>query len=580
MNLWGQTLDPKQFGRALAALGRTGVFRPAPLRSVLQLAWCGLRHGASLYTLVAWNAWRWPDRTAVDGDGEAVSYQDLWRRADHLASILSAYTSGTLGRPLDFGVALLCRNHVNFVALLLACSRLGLRTVLLNTSFLPEQVRAACHSQGLTLLICDDEFAPGLAEIGLAEVGLAEVEWAGAGMNIITVSALKASTTARPPTLRLALLRWRPRPRWRQATLVLLTSGTTRTPRTVQRRLHLGALLPTLIALLSSLRPEAGSPTLLTLPLFHGHGLATLGLSLTLAAPLHLFARGRPKDYWRCLTQQQIEVLVLVPTVLYRLLSSAERGLPLPTPPALRTPALRTIVSGSAPLGAALATQAQQAFGPVLFNLYGSSEAGLISLATPQDLLLCPGTVGRVLPGVEVQLQPLSSAEAGLSTAGLDDMEVGQVRVRGPLVVGNAASTDAGTECYETGDLGWFGSTGLLFLAGRHDDLLMIGGENVSPELIEDRIARLPCVLECAVTPVPSAEYGQAVHAYVVLKRGQEHTTPADLQHHLLVLLPRMLRPAEISVVKTLPRNQMGKLLRAQLNTQPVEPESVNTEPV
>ena len=157
---------------------------------------------------------------------------------------------------------------------------------------------------------------------------------------------------------------------------------------------------------------------MLTLPLFHGHGLATLGLSLTLAAPLHLFTRDRPEDHWRCLTDHKIEVLVLVPTILYRLPYSAETSQNLPpgtlspstSPPTISS--LRTMVSGSAPLSPALATRARQVFGPVLFNLYGSSEAGLISLATPQELLIAPGTVGRALPGVEIRLQPPRSAQA------------------------------------------------------------------------------------------------------------------------------------------------------------------------
>ncbi len=365
-----------------------------------------------------------------------------------------------------------------------------------------------------------------------------------------------------------------------RATLVLLTSGTAGQPRAVQRRLRPGDVLPTLNALLSSLRPRAGSPTLLTLPLFHGHGLATLSLSLTLAAPLHLFARGGPKDHWRCLREQKIEVLVLVPTILYRLLHSAgaSQNLPLNAPLPI-TPSLRTIVSGSAPLSPALAIQAGQVFGPVLFNLYGSSEAGLISLATPQELLVAPGTVGRALPGVKVRLQPLRSAQSGQGEPG-STPGVGRVQVRGPLVVGDAASAGTGTEFYETGDLGWFGPTGLLFLAGRQDDLLVIGGENVSPELIEDRIAQLPCVLECAVTPLPSAEYGQGVHAHVVLRSGQEQTPVAVLERDLRALLPRTLRPAEISVVQALPRNQVGKLLRSRLNPEPVESEPVHTEPV
>jgi acyl-CoA synthetase (AMP-forming)/AMP-acid ligase II len=106
----------------------------------------------------------------------------------------------------------------------------------------------------------------------------------------------------------------------------------------------------------------------------------------------------------------------------------------------------------------------------------------------------------------------------------------------------------------------------LLFLAGRTDDLLICGGENVSPEQIEARIARLPYISECAVVGVPDAEYGQGLHAFIVLK---PEAAPADLQRDLARLLPRTLRPRRITLLAALPRNAVGKLMRGRLQ-QPV----------
>ncbi|WP_424949861.1 AMP-binding protein [Deinococcus sp.] len=537
---------------ALAALRATGLFGPNPLRSVPHLVWCLLRHGVSLYAVVAWNARRWPDRPAVQDSEGAVSFRQLIDQADRAAARLESCTPAA-------STGLLCRNHAPFVALLLACSRLGLRTVLLNTSFSAEQIRAVCQAQGVSLLLCDDEFRPALEETGLRPLPVSALTAPAPG---IRVSAL-----LRPPFQ----LRLRRRGR---ASLVLLTSGTTGSPRAVRHSLSPLSLLPTLSALLIQLRPRPGSPTLLTLPLFHGHGLATLGLGLTLAAPLHLFARSGPEDHWRCLREQRIEVLVLAPTILYRLLHTSESGALAADLLEVGTlPALRTVVSGSAPLGAVLAAQARRRFGAALHNLYGSSEAGLISLATPEELSRAPGTVGRVLPGVRVRLQPLEPAR-GEVTPG----QVGRVTVQSGGVC-RAGAGGGSQRFFETGDLGWFGADGLLFLAGRQDDLLVIGGENVYPEMIEERLARLPYVLDCAVTALYSAEYGQAVHAHLVLKTrpgdigpgdiGPGETRLADIERDLRALLPRMLRPARISVVDALPRTPLGKLLRPRIGEPP-----------
>lgn len=321
---------------------------------------------------------------------------------------------------------------------------------------------------------------------------------------------------------------------------MLLSSGSTGPPKAVRREVSPAPLLPTLTALLNGPELRARAPTLLTIPLFHGHGLMTLGLCLAMGAPLHLFARGTPELYWQALTERDIEVLVLVPTVLYRLLETPSPG---------RAGRLRTIVCGSAPLGAGLATRALSRFGPVLSNLYGGSEFGLVSLATPGHLLAAPDSVGSVLPGVRVSVRRADGTPAPF----------GEVVVRGSMATGRPGSGQG------TGDLGRLTPSGRLTLAGRLDDLLIIGGENVSPEAVEARIAELGYVRECAVVGVPSEEYGQALAVLIVLHGGQGGVTRERVELDLRSRLPRMLRPARVTFVEELPRNALGKLVRRRL---------------
>ncbi|MFB9994877.1 AMP-binding protein [Deinococcus oregonensis] len=485
---------------AVSAISQTGLLGSRPAQALAQLGTALAQHGSSLYTLAVWAARRQPGAVALVDDDGPTTYRELVARADAIATHLPTPSRR---------VGLLCRNHLTFVATLLACGRLGVDAVLLNTTFSPKEVAAVCASQRLSLLVCDDAFAEGLS-----------LE----GVMLLPVSSLATLETRISPRRRGSI-------KPSGGSITILTSGSTGTPKAVQRGAGGLALWPTMTALLQQLPLRAGAPTLLTLPLFHGHGLATLCVSLLLGAPLYVFSRSRPEDHWRCLAEENIEVLVLVPTILHRLLNRPEP---------FNLPALRGIICGSAPLPGALAERTQRALGPVLYNLYGSSEAGLISLATPLHLLAAPGTVGRVLPGAAVQI------------------EAGEVWVRSGLTPAQ--------DWLGTGDLGSLGASGLLFLAGRTDDLLICGGENVSPEQIEARIAQLPEVLECAVVGVPDAEYGQCLHAFIVLK--PEAVYPTDLERDLARLLPRTLRPRQITLLAALPRNAVGKLMRGRLPVQ------------
>ena len=483
-----------------AASRHTGVLGAQPVQSALGLGWTLLRHGPTLYALVAWNARRTPNAVALVDASGPLTYRALLTRADAMAAELSRRI-----RRGD-GVGLLGSNSADVVATLLACLRIGARTMLLNTSFSAAEIGQVAREQQLRLLVCDGDW-PGRLR---GELGL--------DMPVCPLSSLRTAQTERPG------------PRCpRSGSLVLLTSGSTGTPRAVRSRVGLRAGLRVAGALMDTLPLRAGAPTLLPLPLFHGHGLAALGLGLALGAPLHL-CRPTKEVMWHTLQQEGIEVLVLVPTLLHRLLDGPDRR---------AAPALRAIICGSAPLGAPLATAALDRFGDVLFNLYGSTETGLISLATPADLRAAPESVGRVLPGVRLELHG----------------ETGRVFSNG----------------HDTGDLASWDAAGRLTLHGRADELLICGGEKISPLRLEERITALEAVAECAVVGVPWAEFGTSIHAFVVLNAGHE-PDPEQLRKELNSLLPRMFRPQNITLLDALPRSPAGKLLRSRLAHE-AEPE-------
>lgn len=508
----------KDLWRTYAALAQTGLLSPGPWPVLFQFLGCYLRFGGSLYTLAAWAALRFPERVALVEAGQRVSFRELISRADQLANQLGPDSKIT---------GLLGRNRIAYVETLLACSRLGREVVLLNTSFSAEQLGSLCRARALQTLICDPEFQPRV-EATLAVLA------AGAGQNISLPQILYTDHLAQAPSAPRLARRFNPR----TSRITLLTSGTTGPAKLVRRKLGLGETLGVLQGLLGALQPKTGEATLLTIPLLHGHGLATLALSLAMGAPLYLFPKAQAEDFLQCIQEQGIKVVVLVPTILYRLLGalSAEANLP-----AGKLASLRSIVCGSAPLDPSLATRCLKHFGPILYNLYGTSETGILSLATPDDLRQAPASVGRVLPGVRLRVMRSNQTEAATGEAG--HIWVGSLN---------------------TGDVGYLDPAGRLFLLGRADDMLICGGENVYPQTIEASLTdALEYVEECAAIGFPDPEFGQAIHLFVVVK--DEAVSPETIAQDLKAIFPRALRPKQITLVEALPRNLAGKIQRQEL---------------
>ncbi len=494
------------------AVRQTGLLGQNPWRAFAVFLACHWRFGASLYTLAAWAAWRYSSQTALVSDtqgdiksaAERFSYAALLEEVNGVAVRLNTAFEASRVRT----VAIMCRNHAMHVQALLACSRLGVDVLLLGTRLTAQQLQEISSGTRIDALICDAEF-----------------EARGQHLGALVIRAERSSFEALPKSDQGI-------PRRRTGSIVILTSGSTGPAKLIRRRPTLNQLLRTCAYLLEQVRVRTGNPTLLTVPLSHGYGLATLGLSLVTGSTLHMFARSDTHSFLRCITSERIRVLLLVPTILYRLLEQLRQA-----PESLDTSSIQTIISGSAPLDPNLATRALNQFGDVLFNLYGSSEAGLIALATPHDLRVAPGCVGKPLPSVNVRLlEPR-----------------GAVCVQGDLAL---------KRIWNTGDIGRFDAAGRLFLLGRQDDLLICGGENVYPETLERTINQLEGVIESAVIGVPDVEFGQAIKLFIVLKPTVKLEV---IERELQTRFPRALRPKQIVHVLELPRNAVGKLQRQRL---------------
>jgi fatty-acyl-CoA synthase len=223
------------------------------------------------------------------------------------------------------------------------------------------------------------------------------------------------------------------------------------------------------------------------------------------------------------------------------------------------TPRLRVIASSGSAIGDELAARILDHFGPVLYNLYGSTEVAVATIATPDDMMVEPGTAGRVALGVTVEIldgdgTPVPPGEIGRVFVGsgvrFDGYTGGgdKERVRGLI---------------SSGDMGRI-RDGLLFLEGRDDDMVVTGGENVFPNEVEDLLRRHEAIADAAVVGVADVEFGHVLAAFVVRRNGHK-LAAATVKAHVRDHLARHKVPRTVTFVDELPRNPTGKLIRRAL---------------
>jgi acyl-CoA synthetase (AMP-forming)/AMP-acid ligase II len=304
----------------------------------------------------------------------------------------------------------------------------------------------------------------------------------------------------------------------------VLTSGSTGAPKAVQRALPVRTLLGTLATHLELLPLRPGKPFVVYAPPHHGFGLSYLVAGLALGAPVVLAAGLDPDAVLTLAAEEGAELIVALPTQLRRL-AAAQRHRDSPS-------SVRAIVSGSAPLPADLLAQLREAFGDIVHNLYGSTEAGWSAIATPADLAQAPGTVGRAPHGVTIRIR---DADGDLLPPGI----VGEIHVAGWLPGGREVAT---------GDLGSLDRAGRLMLHGRVDDMIVSGGVNVYPEAVRAALAEHPSIESVTVHAVEDREFGQRLAA-VVRPRAGESVTVESLRDWQREHLPPAQRARDITLI-------------------------------
>ena len=336
---------------------------------------------------------------------------------------------------------------------------------------------------------------------------------------------------------------------------LVYTSGTTGRPKGAM--LTHGNLATNALALQEAWAFRPADVLLHALPIFHVHGLmVALHTAMLSACEVIFLERFEAGPVLAGLPEAT--VMMGVPTHYHRLLATGGFD-------AAACRGLRLLVSGSAPMTAALHRSVADSTGCEVLERYGMSEALMIT-SNPYDGPRVAGTVGFALPGIEVRVW----GENGCAPAG----QAGMVQVRGPNVgPGYWRRPDATAESrtedgwFTTGDVGRLDEQGRLTLEGRAGDMIISGGLNIYPVEIEQALDAHPAVVESAVVGLEHPDLGEAAVAFVVSKRDASKARGPDLAG-TLADLARFKHPKRIVLVDGLPRNAMGKVLKAELRTR------------
>lgn len=343
----------------------------------------------------------------------------------------------------------------------------------------------------------------------------------------------------------------------RDAAVVIYTSGTTGKPKGAVRKFPRDTL-PAALKFIGETPMRADDVHLVTCPLYHSTAFGFLALSHLLGATAVLMDEFRPREFLEHVERFGITTTAVVPTMLHRVLALGPE-----TRARYHTRSLRVTFCGGAPLPGPVATSWMDAYGDILYNFYGATETGLVTLAKPADLRAAPGCIGRAVPGNEIRLLGEDGNEV---LAGA----VGELYVRNKLLVHGYHQDDHATRAcmrdgfFSVGDLARRDAEGRYFIEGRKRDMIISGGVNVYPAEVEGALEAHPDVAEVAVIGVADPEWGERVRAFVVLRPGataDEGALKAWVRERLAG--PKV--PRDYVFLEQLPRNPTGKVLKREL---------------
>lgn len=487
------------------------------------------------------------DRTAAVFAGESRTFACVHDRACRLANGLLE-----LGLHPGDRVLVLLPNCIEYMEVDIGLARCGLVRVSLNTRAGAEEQRQVLEDSAPRALIysahLEDTAAEILREDAAGEFSaVVRVDGDASIGDILGYEELLSRASGEPPTTD---------PAPDSLYCLFYTSGTTGRPKGVMlsHRAYIAVAMNLLLEF-GPVRP--GEKILLTQPLSHGGGFFMLPWLIS-GATCVIMERFEPQSCLALAESQAIETLKLVPTMLLQLLSEGAGRHALP--------ALRQVIYGASPMPAEQLGELVELYGGVFAQLYGQAEAPMsITVLTPDDHLAggkLLTSAGRPWRGIEVRVVDEEGRDVPPGNPG-------EILVRGPQTMHGYWQRPDLTRAVlrdnyvHTRDMAHLDERGYVYLLGRTDEMVISGGFNIAPRVVEEALNRHPAILESAVMGVPHPTLGQQVAAFVTLRPGS-----AALEEQLIEYARTELgyqKPRTLRILPELPRNAYGKVAAREL---------------
>jgi acyl-CoA synthetase (AMP-forming)/AMP-acid ligase II len=281
-------------------------------------------------------------------------------------------------------------------------------------------------------------------------------------------------------------------------------------------------------------------------------------MHLYAGATVRILPHFDPTEFIAIVERERISSALTVPTMLTMIVEAFDQA---PRPPSLAS--LKRLVTCGSRLPLSTKKRVLEKITSELYDYYGSTESNSMSVLRPVDQLRKPNSVGPAFRNVELMIADASGSSCPSNV-------VGEVWCANPsLFIGyrDRSVDTANAFCgrwYRTGDLGYLDDDGFLYLSGRISDVIISGGVNIYPAEIEHVLMLHPSILDAAVVGVPDAKWGQAVKAYLVVRKG-EALDLAAVQRHCTVHLADYKKPRSVELCAALPKNAGGKTIKSAL---------------
>jgi len=500
-----------------------------------------------------------PERTAIVFEGKRFTFSQLNERVNRLANALS-----NLGVKKGDRVALLQVNCNQCVETYFAVAKLGAIYVPLNFRAKGDELTYMLNSSESGTVFIGDRYIdlvnsmrPNLISVQ----HFISIESKHDGMlyyeDLISSSPADEVITEIDDN---------------DTTILMYTAGTTGFPKGVM--LSHNSFSVYVLENVTPADPELEERNILTVPLYHVAGIQAMMAAVYGGRTLVMQRQFEAKEWMELVEKEKANRAMMVPTMLKQLIDHPDFS-------KHDLSSLRVITYGAAPMPLEVIKKALGVFPGVSFiNAFGQTEtASTITMLSPEDHIIEGSeeerekklkrlsSIGKPMPDVEMRIVDEENRE-------LPPGEVGEIVARGPRVMTGYWRDDEKTQktidkdgWVHTGDMGYMDEDGYFYLAGRATDMIIRGGENISPEEVEAVLQSHPKIEEAAVIGVPDEEWGEQPRAIVVLKEG-ETATAEEIMEYCRERMASFKRPRSVVFVNELPRNPMGKVLKRVLREQ------------